>query len=53
MTDKMLGNMIIHYSQNIENFKIRPILTMDGYHHMALLHSNLLELSGLSVLGLS
>jgi hypothetical protein len=51
ITDKMLGNMIMHYSSNIIkltipcNFPYNPLLTMDGYHHMALLHSNLLELS--------
>jgi hypothetical protein len=48
MTDKMLGNMIMHYSNNINKLTIAikyPSLTMVGYHHMALLHSNLLELS--------
>jgi hypothetical protein len=49
MTDKMLGNMIMNYSHNIKNLTIPfinlPLLTIDGYHHMALLHSNLLELS--------
>jgi Leucine-rich repeat (LRR) protein len=47
MTDKMLGNMIINYSHNITKLAIpynRPLLTMDGYNHVALLHSNLLEL---------
>jgi hypothetical protein len=50
MTDQMLGNMIIHYSSNIIKLTIRydyqpSLLTIDGYHHVALLHSNLLELS--------
>jgi hypothetical protein len=49
MTDKMLGIMIMHYSSNITKLTIPyyypSLLTMDGYHHMALLHSNLLELS--------
>jgi hypothetical protein len=47
MTDKMLVNMILYYSNNIKNLTIpyNSLLTMDGYHHVALLHSNLLELS--------
>jgi hypothetical protein len=51
MTDKMLGNMIMHYSSNIiklsipYNYSQPSLLTIDGYHHVALLHSNLLELS--------
>jgi hypothetical protein len=49
MTDKKLGNMIIHYSSNIIKLTIpynfQPSLTIVGYHHVALLHSNLLELS--------
>jgi hypothetical protein len=49
MTDKMVGNMIMHYSSNIEelvipHYKIPLLLTIDGYHHLALLHSNLLNL---------
>jgi hypothetical protein len=48
MTDKMLGNMIMHYSHNILKLTIpqsSSLLTIGGYHHVALLHSNLLELS--------
>jgi hypothetical protein len=48
MTDKMLGNMIMHYSSNIKNliiYSYDSLLKMVGYHLMALLHSNLLELS--------
>jgi hypothetical protein len=49
MTDKMLGNMIMHYSHNIKKLTIthyyRSLLTINGYHYVALLHSNLLELS--------
>jgi hypothetical protein len=47
MTDKMIGNMIIHYSSNIIKLSIpyNKFLRIDGYHHVALLNSNLLELS--------
>jgi hypothetical protein len=47
MTDKMLGNMIMNYSRNIKKLTVNynQSLTMDGYFHLALLHSNLLELS--------
>jgi hypothetical protein len=50
MTNKMLGNMIMYYSRNINKLvipsKYQPsLLTIVGYCHMALLHSNLLELS--------
>jgi hypothetical protein len=47
MSENMLGNMIKHYSQNIIklNFNFDSILlTVDGYNHLAFLHTNLLEL---------
>jgi hypothetical protein len=46
LTDKMLKNMIKHYSYKISKLKITiSLLTMDGFHYVALLHSNLLDLS--------
>jgi hypothetical protein len=46
MDDKMFENMIIYYSCNIKKLTIiTSTFTMDGYHHLALLNSNLLELS--------
>jgi hypothetical protein len=51
MTDKMIGNMVKHYSNNINKLSIPynyfepSLLTIDGYHFVALLRSNLFELS--------
>jgi Leucine-rich repeat (LRR) protein len=46
MTDKMLGNMIMYYSCNIKKLTISfySIFTIDAYHFIAILRSNLLEL---------
>jgi hypothetical protein len=47
--DKMLGNLIKHYSHNIKkitfHYKRKSLTTIDEYRHLALLHSNLIELS--------
>jgi hypothetical protein len=49
MTDKIQGNIIIHYSHNIEKLTFpygrNSLLTIDGYHHLTLLRSSLLKLS--------